>query len=126
MAMSIVKKTVDHLHAVDEEDKVLVESVIHVLQALRYVHDWEVRVFEKRYEVIGWLSNKDEVMVDVGDTDLIRKVNEARVESCVLKWMPKLSKLCFRVVIIPRKEPVMLSERVLEIREKKRKTWFSF
>ena len=96
------------LDGVRAEDRVLVQDVIRVMQALKKCTTWSVEVKGTTYEVTGWLEDdKRDKEISLEELDLIQATNHLRVKAG-LKLFGATGRAALCVRVLSHSEPAML------------------
>lgn len=121
--MTDIQKFLDSL---PEEDKNLVRDVFLLMKSFNIFSNCQSNVIPKRYELIGWINNTQDVTFGLYELELLRKLNDLRVEGPFIKIFANNAKICVMVRVIPHKEPAMIVEQEIQKVVKRRKTLFGF
>lgn len=112
------------LDGVLEEDRPNVRNVIYVLHARQMCHSWSVTPKTQGYEVVGLVDTKGNCEIELGDMELIRKVDPLRVNLVSLRVLGgQNATLSVAIFILRKSEPVVLEEQEIVRIQRKRKFW---
>jgi hypothetical protein len=112
------------LDGVVEEDRANVRNVIYVLHARKMCHSWSVTPKNQGYEVVGLVDTKSNFEIELGDMELIKRVDPLRVNEIALRVLGgQNATLSVAIFILRKSEPVVLEEQEIVRIQRKRKFW---
>lgn len=115
------------LDGVLEDDRANVRNVIYVLHARQMCHSWSVTPKTRWYEVVGLVDTKKDCEIELGDLELIKKVDPLRVNLISLRVLGgQNATLSLAINVLRKSEPVVLEEQEIMLIQRKRKFWGVF
>jgi hypothetical protein len=112
------------LDAVLEEDRVTVRNVIYVMHSLKMCKSWSALPRNQGYEVVGLVDSATYPEVELGDLELLKRVDTLRVNTVSVRMISGPPVTFSVVVFVLRKsEPVVLEEQDVVCIRRKRKFW---
>jgi hypothetical protein len=115
------------LDGVLEDDRANVRNVIYVLHARQMCHSWSVTPKTRWYEVVGLVDTKKDCEIELGDLELLKKVDPLRVSLISLRVLGgQNATLSLAINVLRKSEPVVLEEQEIMLIQRKRKFWGVF